>query len=101
MPEPMEDEYLRRTQQLILRLPRGPWPVDLPEHGLLPDRVGPICFLETWNDNERLPVVEFISFAREALPRYVGEVSRLKDQVRLLERKLRATQRAANGGAHV
>ncbi|SHI65249.1 hypothetical protein [Streptomyces sp. 3214.6] len=84
MPEPLDDEYLKKTQRIVMAAPKGPWEVVPSEHGL-PDQVGPICFLETWTDSERLPVVEFISFAREALPRYVGEVARLKDLVRQLE----------------
>jgi len=90
MPEPLEDEYLRKTQRIVTAAPRGPWTVEPNEHGL-PDQVGPVCFLETWVDSERIAVVEFIAFAREALPRYVGEVSRLKDRVRQLE----AGQRSA------
>ena len=84
MPEPLADEYLKQTQQIILAAPKGPWKIEPSEHGL-PDQVGPIAFLETWVDSERAPVVEFIAFAREALPRYVGEVARLKDQIRALE----------------
>ncbi|WP_406168988.1 hypothetical protein [Streptomyces sp. NBC_00996] len=85
MPEPLSAEYLKETQRIIAAVPKGPWEVEPSEHGL-PDQVGPICFLETWVDSDRLTVVEFIAFAREALPRYVGEIARLKDQVRRLER---------------
>jgi hypothetical protein len=90
MPEPLTDEYVATTLRVITAVPKGPWEVEANEHGL-PDQVGPIAFLETWSDSERLPIVEFIAFAREALPRYVGEVARLKDQIRQLER--------AQGGA--
>ncbi|MCQ9178733.1 hypothetical protein KMT30_06745, partial [Streptomyces sp. IBSBF 2953] len=84
MPEPLDAEYLTKTQRIIADVPSGPWEVMANEHGL-PDQVGPICFLETWSDSERIPVVEFIAFAREALPRYVGEVARLKNRLRVLE----------------
>ncbi|MEU9208478.1 hypothetical protein AB0D27_11125 [Streptomyces sp. NPDC048415] len=100
MPEPLSTEYLARTQKVILSLPKGPWEVEPSEHGL-PDQVGPICFLETWSDRERVPVVEFIAFAREALPRYFGEVARLTDQVRVLERRIRVLQSAQAGVRHV
>ncbi|WP_329214963.1 hypothetical protein OG352_05640 [Streptomyces sp. NBC_01485] len=84
MPEPLTDEYLKETQRIVAAAPTGPWAVEPNEYGL-PDQVGPICYLETWADTQRIPVVEFIAFAREALPRYVGEVARLKDRVRELE----------------
>jgi len=96
MPEKLPDEYLARTQKVIIGLPKGPWPVVPSEHGL-PDQVGPICFLETWVDNERVPVVEFIAFARDAVPALYGEVARQRDQIRRLERQLRDL-RTANGG---
>ena len=99
MREPLSLEYLTKTQRIILGLPKGPWEVEPSEHGL-PDQVGPICFLETWSDQERVPVVEFIAFAREAMPRYVGEVARLKDQVRRLERQLAAEQKTNGGVRH-
>ncbi|MCX3059610.1 LapA family protein [Streptomyces beihaiensis] len=88
MHEPLTGDYLKRTQQVILGLPNGPWKVEPSEHGE-PDRVGPISFLETWSDDERLPVIEFIAFAREALPAYLGEVARQRDRIRALERRVR------------
>lgn len=84
MGEPLDDEYLKKTQQIITAVPNGPWKVEPNEHGL-PDEVGPICYMETWLDKDRLPVAEFIAFAREALPRYVGEVARLNALVQQLE----------------
>ncbi|MEV7684521.1 hypothetical protein [Streptomyces bungoensis] len=97
MPEPLSDEYLKQTQQVLVRLPKGPWKVEPNEHGL-PDQVGPICFLETWGDSERLPVVEFISFARDAMPAFYGEVARQRDHIRALERRIRDLE-SQNGGA--
>jgi hypothetical protein len=88
MPEPLPSEYLRETQRIVAAVPAGPWEVEPNEHGL-PDQVGPIAFLETWVDRDRLPVVELIAHAREALPRYVGEVSRLLARVAELEAELR------------
>jgi hypothetical protein len=96
MPEPLSDEYLSHAQKVIIGLPKGPWPVQPSEHGL-PDQVGPICFLETWSDTERIPVVEFISFAREAVPALFGEVARQRDQIAVLKRQLRTLQRADGG----
>ncbi|HEY6116296.1 MAG TPA: hypothetical protein VI172_10085 [Candidatus Dormibacteraeota bacterium] len=95
----MPTEYLVKTQKVILGLPKGPWNVEASEHGL-PDQVGPICFLETWVDRERIPVVEFISFAREALPRYVGEVSRQQDRITQLELRIKQLESAQEGGRH-
>lgn len=88
MPEQLTDEYLKKTQQIILGLPKGPWTVEPSEHGL-PDQVGPICFLETWSDLERVPVIEFIAFAREAMPAFYGEVARQRDHIRRLERRVK------------
>lgn len=97
MPEPLDDAYRRETQRIVAAVPKGPWVVEPSEHGL-PDQVGPIAFLETWVDSERLPVVEFIAFAREALPRYVGEVARLKAHVTDLEKRL--ARRGAERDGH-
>lgn len=94
MPEPLNDDCLKTTQQIIIDLPPGPWEIQPNEHGL-PDQVGPIAFLETWVDSERVPVIEFIAFAREALPRYLGEVSRQRDEIRDLKRRLKQLE----GGA--
>ncbi|MFI1767456.1 hypothetical protein ACH41H_36155 [Streptomyces sp. NPDC020800] len=96
MPEPLSDDYLKQTQKIILGLPHGPWDVVPNDHGL-PDQVGPICFLETWSDTERLPVVEFISFAREAVPAYVGEVARQRDQIVRLQRRVDQLEKARGG----
>lgn len=97
MPEPLNLDYLRQAQRIIAVVPPGPWPVEAAEDGRLPDQVGPICFLETWSDQERVPVVEFISFAREALPRFVGEASRQNDRIRELEQRVRELERAEGG----
>lgn len=99
MPEPLDTDYLKKTQQIIVGLPPGPWEVEPNDHGL-PDQVGPICFLETWVDSERVPVVEFVSFAREALPRYVGEISRQRDEIRDLKRRIQQLENAKGGGRH-
>ncbi|MGW0574802.1 hypothetical protein ACWD25_02300 [Streptomyces sp. NPDC002920] len=94
MPEPLDDEYLKQTQRIIIRVPKGPWKVEPNDYGL-PDQVGPIAYVQTWADKDLIPVIEFIAFAREALPRYVGEVARLKDHIRRLER----AQGGASNGA--
>lgn len=91
MPEPMSRAALVEAQRIVMRVPKGPWPVEPNEYGL-PDQVGPICFLETWSDAERLPVVEFISWARDAVPQFIGEVARQRDQIRRLERELKAAR---------
>ncbi|MFF3847980.1 hypothetical protein [Streptomyces sp. NPDC002328] len=96
MPEPLTDDELVETQRMILRLPKGPWKVEPSDHGL-PDQVGPIAFLETWADNERIPVVEFIAYARDALPRYLGEVCRQRDHIRRLERRIRQLESGQGG----
>lgn len=97
MPEPISPDYLRETQRFVAAVPKGPWNVEPSEHGL-PDQVGPIAFLETWVDSERVPVVEFIAHAREALPRYVGEVSRQRNQIVMLQREIELLK-GADGGA--
>lgn len=97
MPEPISPDYLRETQRLVAAVPAGPWNVEPNEYGL-PDQVGPICFLETWADSERIPVVEFISHAREALPRYVGEVARLRNENKILRLRIEQLQQT-DGGA--
>ncbi|MEU4172870.1 hypothetical protein AB0F46_39060 [Streptomyces sp. NPDC026665] len=89
MREAMSDAELAEAQRRIMRLPKGPWPVEPNEYGL-PDQVGPIAFLQTWNTDEQLPVVEFIGWARDAVPAFVGEVSRQRDRIRSLERQLAA-----------
>jgi hypothetical protein len=99
MPEPMSADALAEAQRRIMRLPKGPWPVEPPEAGRLPDQVGPICFLETWSDDERLPVVEFISWARDAVPAFVGEVARQRDLIKRLERALKAARGEAAGAS--
>uniref|UniRef100_A0ABW4IK73 Uncharacterized protein n=1 Tax=Streptomyces caeni TaxID=2307231 RepID=A0ABW4IK73_9ACTN len=99
MHEPLSDEYLKKTQQIILHLPKGPWKVEPSEHGL-PDQVGPICFLETWVDSERVPVVEFIAFARDAIPAFYGETARQRDRIRALERRVRELEDARDGASH-
>lgn len=96
MPEPLTSEYLRQTQQIVAAVPAGPWEVEPSEHGL-PDQVGPIAYLETWVDRDRLPVVEFIAHAREALPRYVGEVSRQRNEISALKRRVEQLERAEGG----
>ncbi|MET7477946.1 hypothetical protein ABZT17_26765 [Streptomyces sp. NPDC005648] len=97
MPEPLTTEYMQKTQQIIAAAPVGPWNVEPSTHGL-PDQVGPIAFLETWADTERIPVVEFISHAREALPRYVGEVSRQQALIQTLEQRIRDLESGQDGG---
>jgi hypothetical protein len=97
VPEPIDPEYLRTTQRIVADAPVGPWTVEPNEHGGLPDQVGPIAFLETWVDSERLSVVEFISHAREALPRYVGEVSRQRDEIESLRRRMERLERGEGG----
>lgn len=96
MPERMSDDALVEAQRRIMRLPKGPWPVEPNEHGL-PDQVGPVAFLQTWKTDEQLPVVEFISWARDAVPAFVGEVARQRDLIKRLERELKAARREAAG----
>jgi hypothetical protein len=81
-------EDFKATQAIIAAAPQGPWKIEPSEHGL-PDQIGPIAFLETWVDSERLPVMEFIEHAREALPRYLGACARQQDRIRELERRVR------------
>lgn len=98
MNDSINTEYVKRTQQIIAAVPAGPWEVEPTADGRLPDQVGPIAFLETWVDSDRIGVVEFISFAREALPRYMGAYARQQDRVAELERRVRQLENANGGG---
>ncbi|MER5909527.1 hypothetical protein ABT124_03225 [Streptomyces sp. NPDC001982] len=99
MPEPLEREYLTKTQRIIAAVPSGPWEPVTNDYGM-PDAVGPISFLETASDEYQVPVIEFVGFAREALPRYVGEVSRLTGLVAELERRLKTLERETDSARH-
>lgn len=99
MPEPLSVEYLRETQQLIAAVPAGPWEPITNDYGQ-PDAVGPISFLETASDEYQVPIIQLVSHAREALPRYVGEVSRQRDEIRALERRVRQLEQAQGGDRH-
>jgi hypothetical protein len=99
VPEPIDPEYLRETQRIIAAVPNGPWEPVTNDYGV-PDAVGPISFLETASDEYQVPVILFVEHAREALPRYLGEVSRQADRIRILERRVRALE-SARDGAHV
>lgn len=89
MLEPLTDEELHATQQIIAAVPNGPWDPITNDYGM-PDAVGPISFLETASDEYQVPVIQFVSHAREALPRYMGICARQRDQIRDLERQLEA-----------
>ncbi|MFJ6730068.1 hypothetical protein ACIQPQ_34730 [Streptomyces sp. NPDC091281] len=97
MLEPMPTEYLRETQQLVAAVPRGPWEPVSNDHGL-PDAVGPISYLECFDGDTQVPVILFVQHAREALPRYVGEVSRQRTEITFLQRRI--AQMEKTGGAH-
>ncbi|QIJ62606.1 hypothetical protein [Streptomyces sp. JB150] len=97
MPEPIDPEYLRLTQQTVAAVPNGPWAPITNDYGT-PDAVGPISFLETASGEYQVPVIQFIRHAREALPRYVGEVTRQRDEIKLLKRRL--AQLEKSGGDH-
>ncbi|MFF7966690.1 hypothetical protein ACFZC3_15150 [Streptomyces sp. NPDC007903] len=92
----MPADYVRRTKTIIIGLPQGPWLIEPSEFGP-PEQVGPIATLQTWDEDEQPVVVEFISFAREALPAYVGEVCRQRDHIADLERRLARALRAGGG----
>ncbi|MFI5973602.1 hypothetical protein [Streptomyces sp. NPDC051452] len=96
MPEPLTDDYLKLTQQHIAAVPAGPWELIPNDYGV-PEAVGPISFLETASDEYQLPVVQFVGHAREALPRYVGEVARQRDEIRSLLARLRDLERVRGG----
>lgn len=81
-------EELKKTQDIITAIPKGPWEVESPDAGRLPDQVGPVAFLETWVDSDRVPVLLFIEHAREALPRYMGAVARLMAENAALKRRI-------------
>ncbi|MFF9310162.1 hypothetical protein ACF1BS_04545 [Streptomyces sp. NPDC014748] len=96
MPEPIAPEYLRETQALVAAVPAGPWEPITNDYGV-PDGVGPISFLETASDEYQVPVVRFVAHAREALPRYVGEVSRQSAEIRMLQQRVRQLETGKGG----
>ena len=96
MAEPMEADYLRTTQRLVADVPNGPWEPVPNDYGV-PDAVGPISYLECFDGEKQLPVIQFVQHAREALPRYVGEVSRQRAEIRILEARIEQLERE-NGG---
>ncbi|MET9081380.1 hypothetical protein ABZX77_05665 [Streptomyces sp. NPDC004237] len=98
MPEPLTDDYLQTTQQLITAVPAGPWEPITNDYGV-PDGVGPVSYLETASDEYQVPVIALVSHAREALPRYVGEVARQRVVIRDLESQVRKLQKSM-GGSH-
>lgn len=73
---PTRDE-LKKTQDIITAVPHGPWEIRSAEPPLLPDSIGPVSYIETWVDSDRVPVLKFIEHARDALPRYMGAIARL------------------------
>lgn len=97
MPEPLTSEYLAATQQLIAAVPNGPWDIIPNDYGV-PDAVGPISFLETASDEYQVPVLKLVAHAREALPKYVGEVARQRSQIRVLEARIRQLETQDGGG---
>ncbi|MFJ2004727.1 hypothetical protein [Streptomyces chartreusis] len=97
MSEPSIDaEYVKKTQDIITAVPAGPWEVDSVPDGRLPDQVGPICFLETWVHADHLPVIQFISHAREALPRYMGAYARQQVEIDRLRQEIAAARQFAD-----
>ncbi|MHC3474629.1 hypothetical protein ACYF6T_38870 [Streptomyces sp. 7R007] len=99
MPEPLSNEYLKQTQQIVAAVPNGPWDAVTNDYGL-PDAVGPISYLETASGHDQVPVIRFISHAREALPRYVGEVCRQQDLIKELTRRIHALENSKGGAGH-
>ncbi|MFD4343469.1 hypothetical protein ACFWQ6_01065 [Streptomyces coelicoflavus] len=99
MPEPISPEYLRETQAIVAAVPSGPWEPVTNDYGL-PDAVGPISYLECFDGTVQQPMVQFVQHAREALPRYVGEVSRQRNLIRVLEQRLAQHERAKGGAGH-
>lgn len=99
MPEPISPEYLRETQAIVAAVPNGPWEPITNDYGL-PDGVGPVSYLECFDGTVQLPVIQFVQHAREALPRYVGEVSRQRNLIRVLEQRLAQHERAEGGARH-
>jgi hypothetical protein len=92
VPEPLSADYLRRTQEIVASVPVGPWEPIPNDYGT-PDAVGPISYLECFAA-DTAPVVMFVAHAREALPRYVGEVSRQEAEIRALKARIRQLERA-------
>ncbi|MFJ9114420.1 hypothetical protein ACIRJO_02605 [Streptomyces sp. NPDC102394] len=95
MPEPMTAEELKKTQAIIAAAPKGPWRIESVEPPRLPDQIGPICFLETWVDSERLPVLQFIEHARDALPRYMGALAQQQAETARLRAEVDAARQFA------
>ncbi|MFD4258170.1 hypothetical protein ACFWR9_11205 [Streptomyces sp. NPDC058534] len=99
MPEPISPDYLRETQAIVAAVPNGPWEQHTNDYGL-PDAVGPISYLECFDGEQQQPVIQFVQYAREALPRYVGEVSRQRNEIKLLKAAIAQLQGADGGARH-
>ncbi|MEU3899801.1 hypothetical protein [Streptomyces sp. NPDC045251] len=99
MPEPISPDYLRATQDVVASVPNGPWEPVPNDYGT-PDAVGPISYLECFDGRAQLPVVQFVQHAREALPRYVGEVSRQRREITLLKAEIERLKGADGGARH-
>ncbi|WND34021.1 hypothetical protein RI578_06795 [Streptomyces sp. BB1-1-1] len=97
MPEPISPEYLRETQAFVAAVPPGPWEPVSNDYGT-PDAVGPVSYLECFDGTVQVPVVLFVQHAREALPRYVGEVSRQRNKIKMLEQQIEQLRQGADGG---
>ncbi|MET9158232.1 hypothetical protein ABZX56_10930 [Streptomyces parvulus] len=99
MPEPISPDYLRKTQNIVASVPVGPWEPTSNDYGT-PDAVGPISYLECFDGTVQQPVIQFVQHAREALPRYVGEVSRQANEIKLLKATIEQMRTADRGARH-
>jgi hypothetical protein len=83
-PGPLTDDYLRAVQARVVDTRHGPWDVVLADDGQ-PVGFGPFSWVEEWHPDELIPAVEFCRHARTDVPALLGEIARLKTQLRLLD----------------
>lgn len=83
-PSELSIEYLRRVQARVMDAPTGDWEVRLNEDGE-PDGFGPFSFVEVLVHDDLVPGIEFCRHARRDVPALLGEISRLRAELRAWE----------------
>jgi hypothetical protein len=85
--EPLSKSYLREVQGRVVGTRPGPWDIHASDAGESPG-FGPFSYVEAWDDTELLPAIEFCRHARTDVPALIGEIARLRTQLRVLEAQL-------------
>ncbi|SMF86023.1 hypothetical protein [Streptomyces sp. Amel2xC10] len=101
MPQPLTDEYLKEIQDRIIAASKAPWAVTLNDNGE-PSGFGPFTWVEYPDDDiARLVAdIEFAAHARVDVRNLYGEVSRQRNEIRILEARITQLERANGGARH-